>query len=315
MVVMALFHYVTGLYEPENELVAQLREGDPGGALGVGLLYYPVRAVMQAVGVAYVLIGLMRVLGADVAAPFKRPLASPSIHEWWRRWNIHFRDFLVDIFFYPLMIKWRKRNPYATIVVGCASVFLVGSTVFHWIGKYYFEVNSHENVYWSISAENTLMFVAVTIGLCLEKRRLTRLASRSSVGPPRLGDQAVPVARWAGYKLTRAAAVGGTWAFLLLTVVFAGYGASYAVYHRPLEPVEARLAEAAALAEQGDVDRAARHIWPGDLTTLERHARKRPREPLRRLELAWGYAVPGPGQNLEVSSAAPADRPPVRRRG
>jgi len=217
---LALTYLALQLYAPRDQLMAELRAGDWPAAIGAGLLYYPVQVVVEALGVAWVLTGMVQLLGVDMRPAFHRPLGATSIHEWWRRWNTHFRDFLVDIFFYPLMLRWRKRNPYLTIVVGCASVFLVGSMVFHWIGKYWFVVASHDNVYWGMGVENLLMFVAVTIGLCLEKRRMLHKPPVHPRKPP------WPVA---------GARILGTWAFLLGVVVFAGYGATYAAYHRRLE--------------------------------------------------------------------------------
>lgn len=292
VLLIVIYHHLSQLYSPRSELIAYLRADDLARATAVGVLYYPVEAVLSILGVAYVLTGMLRVFGADVAPPFQRALLSTSIHEWWRRWNVHFRDFLVDIFFYPLLVKWRKRNPYLTIVVGCASVFLVGSTLFHWLGKYYFEAGSHVNVYWGITVENTLMFVAVAIGLCLEKRRLVRAKDHPPAAPPRLDDREGSLGAWVAHAAGRAGKLAATYLFLLLVVVYAGYGATYAAYYEPVEDTAAPYARAIEALEAGDPARAG-SLVADEVATLRRQVRALPREPVRRLRLALAYSVPG----------------------
>jgi D-alanyl-lipoteichoic acid acyltransferase DltB (MBOAT superfamily) len=288
---LAITYGLLQLYSPRDELMAAMRARDWATAAGAGLLYYPIQVVFEAIAVAWVLTGMVQLLGVDMKPAFVRPLGATSIHEWWRRWNIHFRDFLVDIFFYPLMIKWRKRNPYLTIIVGCAAVFLLGSTLFHWIGKYWFIVNSHDNFYASMSVENFLMFVAVAAGLCLEKRRMLKQPGHRPAKPP------WPVA---GARLL------GTWVFLLAVVVFAGYGATWAAYHRPIEAQQGRLDRAVELAAKGERAAAAAEIAPA-LPVLERQARHLPREPLRRLQLALAHTLAGDraaaAADLEIARA------------
>ena len=309
VIIIIIYHFAASVYAPGDELTVCLRNEQFVKAFFVGILYYPVAVVFSALRIGYVLVGLMQVLGIDILPAFRNPLMSTSIHDWWRRWNIHFREFLVDIFFYPLMIKWRRKNPYLTIVVGCMSVFVVGSTLFHWIAKYYFRMNSHENVYWSIMVENGLMCIFVAIGLCVEKHRLLNMAKRQPGKPPRLDNPEAPVWTWFAFKVRKAAMRGFTWAMLLVVVVFAGYGSTYAVYVRPLETAEKHFEEAAKLAETGALEAAADNVV-GDLPTLESHVRMRPRDSALRFKLAYIYALPSPAHdpdkarlNLEMGIA------------
>lgn len=296
------FFALARVYDPRTEFIAHLRAEAWLHAVAIGVLYYPITIVLSALGVAYILVGMLQVMGIDVSPAFHRPLTSTSIHDWWRRWNIHFRDFLVDIFFYPLMIRWRRRNPYLTIVVGCVSVFIVGSTFFHWIAKYYFAVNSHANVYWSIVVENSLMCVAVAVGLCLEKRRILRRPARSPTKPPQLEDPGTPVGVWFRHRLARWGQRAATYLLLLSIVVFAGYGATFAAYYQRHDRIKPRLVEAMALADAGRPDDAAAVI-AADLPHLQALARMRPRDAALRLELAWMHTLPLPSANRTAQEA------------
>ncbi|MBU1239355.1 hypothetical protein KKF84_14585 [Myxococcota bacterium] len=133
---------------------------------------YPVEPVFWALGSSYMITGLYNRLGAKVTLAFRSPLKSPSVLEWWRRWNVHFRDMLVDMFFYPLVMG-KRRHPYLRLWAGVFGVFMVGSTLLHWGVKHYF-MNAALVPYWSMLVENAVMFFAVGILLHWEKYRLDR---------------------------------------------------------------------------------------------------------------------------------------------
>ncbi len=133
---------------------------------------YPFEPVFWALSSAYIITGMYNRLGAKVTLAFRSPLKSPSVLEWWRRWNVHFRDVLVDLFFYPLVMG-RRKHPYLRIWLGVFGVFILGSTVLHWGVKHYY-MNSAFVPYWSILVENGVMCIGVGILLHLEKYRLRK---------------------------------------------------------------------------------------------------------------------------------------------
>lgn len=283
---------------------AYLADGAYAHAALAGVLAYPIGAVLAAVGDAYILIGLLLVLSVDVHAPFRRPLWATSVLEWWRRWNIHFRDFLVDLFFYPVVLKLRKR-PYLGVIAGCAAVFLLGSVAFHWIAKYHFAHNSYARVYWGTLVENGVMFALVAGALCWEQRRLRQ--RRRPAPEPRLDDTAVPVATWAGFQARRVAAIGATWLILLVTIGMANHGLHQLVYERPR----------AAAVTRAEVDRALRYDPTDPALRRKRAALSSPAEATREVEVAqrlertlpWTSAPPS--KPISVSSAASPSRPAI----
>lgn len=142
-------------------------EGRALEVLPLALLDYPVWAVFSVIGPALVLTGMQQILGVDVAPPFDRPLRSRSVLDWWRRYNTHFRELLVDLFFYPIVLRLRRR-PYLAIWLATAAVFMVGSTLFH-LPKFAYKHGLRPD--WGLMAENLIFTVLVGVALTLERKR------------------------------------------------------------------------------------------------------------------------------------------------
>lgn len=247
------------IFDPRGELIDHLRARDLGAVLLIAPLFYPVQVCVEAIAIASMLVGMVRVLGIDLGPSFSRPLAATSVGEWWRRWNTHFRDFLVDLFYYPVLMRARRRRVLASLL-GCAAVFLFGSTLFH-IPKPYFRDGSHLAFPIGTLAESAVMCVLVALELVLEQRRGRAGGSVSVRGP-----------------LGTVARVVGTWYLVLTSVVFVGYSTTYAVAVRPREEVHAVIERARELVASGCMASAATLV-DGELARLRWLARRFPRDP------------------------------------
>ena len=169
---LALSLVVAGLvevYDPPAATRAAVATGAYGEALLHGLLWYPPFAILTATAIGAILVGLVRALGIDLAPSFDHPERARSITDWWRRWNLHFRELLVDLFYYPVVMKHRRRPVRAT-VLGCASVFLLGSVLFH-LPKPYFRDGTLATVPVGTLAESLVMFGLVAAALVRDQRR------------------------------------------------------------------------------------------------------------------------------------------------
>jgi D-alanyl-lipoteichoic acid acyltransferase DltB (MBOAT superfamily) len=263
-----------GLYTPTLEGFGELCEqGRWLSALAAGLLLYPVGAFLNSVADAYILIGLIQVLGVNLAPAFHKPLGSTSLLEWWRRWNIHFRDFLVDLFFYPVLLRLRRR-PYLALVAATAAVFLVGSVLFH-LPKQHFRHNSLLRVQWPMLIESGILCMAVAALLCLEQRRKRQRVARPQ--PPRLDDVAVPLSAWLRFRLGLGSRVLATWLTLLVVVAGGNHALGWYLYERPRDVAQA--AAIPALAEGRPLDTRERRL-------AEAALRHNPRDVALRLALA-----------------------------
>jgi len=71
-------------------------------------------------------VGAARLLGFAIDDNYVNPLAATDYADFWRRWNIHFRQMLVSMFYYPVVLWLSRRNPRrkALNVIGaCTAVF------------------------------------------------------------------------------------------------------------------------------------------------------------------------------------------------
>ena len=71
-------------------------------------------------------VGGARLLGYDIADNYANPLAARDYADFWRRWNIHFREMIVRIFYYPTVLKLSRRWPRhksRAVVLACFVTF------------------------------------------------------------------------------------------------------------------------------------------------------------------------------------------------
>ena len=266
---LALFAVTTFVCDPQALYLDALRRGDFLLALPAGLLYYPLFQVASVFCAAGILLGLLRLLGIAAPAFIDRPLTAESVNDWWRRWNIPLRQLLVDLFWYPVVFRVRRR-PRLAIAAGCAAVFLVGSPLLHW-PKRYFAAGSPLAVPVGLAAESLVMAILVAAVLLRERRRVP--GSRH------------PAAVW-GRRLA-------TWFLVFLAVSVVGHGTDYLVYAHPLERVAPLVARATALSDAGRAAEAAALVTPEVMADLEWSAEVAPRSAQRRADLALARALIG----------------------
>ncbi len=199
------------VYDPRAAFVAGLRARDLGAIALHSLPAYPLHAVLETCASAAILVGMVRLLGIELGPSVRMPLLAQSITEFWRRWNTHFRDLLVELFYVPVVMRLR-RTPERAIVVGCVSVFVVGSVLFH-LPKHYFRYGSIDPPNLHIVVENVVMCVIVTVALLREARE----AKARIVRPP-------PSHAGAALRIVR------TWIVLVVVVWYLGYASQYAVF-------------------------------------------------------------------------------------
>lgn len=82
------------------------------------------RFFLKVAGDIHLAVGMLRVLGFDIAPGSERPYLSPNILEFWRRWNTYYRDYLLKLGYYPAAAAL-KRRPILAVVAGGAGAFLL----------------------------------------------------------------------------------------------------------------------------------------------------------------------------------------------
>ncbi len=111
---------------PMDVHLAQVAPSTPWGmlALVLGLNYlafYLFRYAHDQISV-----GAARLLGFGIDDNYANPLAATDYADFWRRWNIHFRQMLVSMFYYPTVLRLSRRNPKRkalNVTLACVVVF------------------------------------------------------------------------------------------------------------------------------------------------------------------------------------------------
>ncbi len=253
---------------PADHFYGAAHAGRWAEVVPLALLFYPVWQVVRVLGDALLLVGMLRLYGVDIAPAFSAPLLAESVTEWWRRWNTHFRDLLVDLFYYPVVLRLR-RHPRLGIVLGCGSVFLLGSTLLHWATRWYFSSGTLRRPPLGLMAENVAMGLVVTGALLLERRRTRPPSTRW-------------LARWRR-RFT-------TWLLVFCCVVGLGYQVTWRTDGGPRAGALGAAAVARTLHGSGRCA-DARHAAAAAQPSLTAALRRTPRDVALRTELTFVTAL------------------------
>ena len=121
-------------------------------------------------------VGVWRLFGYNIADDFKHPLWSPNVVEFWRRWNVLWREYLLQVFFYPVVLALGRRYGArsAWIYFVAALVTFVGSIffdVFPKIAFYWIDLPSEgRDILYSFLIYHVVCGLLVGGGLFLEAR-------------------------------------------------------------------------------------------------------------------------------------------------
>lgn len=81
-------------------------------------------------GYGNILTGLIRGLGYDIKSPFRLPLFSRDIIDFFNRFLIYFKDFIIMFFFLPALILTKKLNRYLSVFVAVLIAMLTGISLY-----------------------------------------------------------------------------------------------------------------------------------------------------------------------------------------
>lgn len=83
---------------------------------------------LNVAGQVHVAVGMMRVLGFDIPPGMDRPYQSRNFLDFWKRWNTYYRDFLLTLAYYPVVMALKKRPFLAITLAGSCTFLLSGFT-------------------------------------------------------------------------------------------------------------------------------------------------------------------------------------------
>ncbi len=81
--------------------------------------------IVRLSGIFHLIIGLLCMFGMNLPKVFDNYFIATSFVDLWRRINIYWRDFILKLFFYPIMFFYKKRIKHYLLPVTMMTVFLI----------------------------------------------------------------------------------------------------------------------------------------------------------------------------------------------
>jgi Ca2+/Na+ antiporter len=89
------------------------------------------RAMLELTVMGHFIVATCRMCGFRILRNTYRPLQSPTIAEFWNRYNFYFKELLAEFFFYPTYFVFFKKNPKLRLFFATMSAATFGNMLFH----------------------------------------------------------------------------------------------------------------------------------------------------------------------------------------
>lgn len=107
--------------------------------------------IIRLSGIFHFIIGLLCMFGMNLPSTFNNYFLATSFVDLWRRINIYWRDFILKLFFYPIMFAYKKKikkNLLATTMLSVFFItFILHSYQLFWVSGY-FSLRAVDLVFW-----------------------------------------------------------------------------------------------------------------------------------------------------------------------
>jgi hypothetical protein len=185
---LALFHLLLNTAQP---LVVSRRVLTDTAEMGWGTLYALVLVNWVGIyllryGMDQLSVGAARAMGQNVRDNYENPLMSRDYADFWRRWNVHFREMMVRMFYMPSVLHLCRRDPgkrVRNLWAGIALTFFMHGLFMAWLSA--ITVSLWEGGLWRDIALGLMLYEVaetVLVGLTLTRNHL-RGASRAAPHP------------------------------------------------------------------------------------------------------------------------------------
>lgn len=114
--------------------------------------------ILRLSGIFHFIIGLLCMFGFNLPQVFNNYFIATSFVDLWRRINIYWRDFILKVFFYPTMFKYKKRVKKNLLAITMMTVFVIT-----WL------LHSYQ-LFWVTGSASIKMIDAIfwlTVGACI----------------------------------------------------------------------------------------------------------------------------------------------------
>ena len=89
------------------------------------------QAILSLAIQGHLIIACCRMAGYQALRNTYRPLQARSIAEFWNRYYFYFKELLVDMFFYPVFIRWFKGKPRLRLFAATFAAAFFGNAFYH----------------------------------------------------------------------------------------------------------------------------------------------------------------------------------------
>lgn len=125
-----------------------------------------VRWTMLWAGIVHFKVGVWRICGYRMDPYIHRPWASTNLTTLWSRFTYHYREFLVRCFYYPVFLRFFKKNRYLRVFVATLAAAGFGNLVWgHVTERLFYRGMEWEHVLWVMATWPYFVLLGVGIGL------------------------------------------------------------------------------------------------------------------------------------------------------
>jgi hypothetical protein len=91
------------------------------------------RMMLELTVMGHFFVACCRMCGFRILRNTYKPLQSPSIAEYWNRYNYYFKELLVDLFFYPTFFRFFRNHSKTRMFFATLSAATFGNVLFHFL--------------------------------------------------------------------------------------------------------------------------------------------------------------------------------------
>ena len=149
----------------------------------------------------HLIIAGLRLLGFNVFRNTYKPLLCETLIDFWGRLHYYFKELLVEFFFYPTYLKYRKLRPHLRLTVAVFAAAFLGNMYYHVLAYRSLLLDARFADLWQTLNPRLvycgLLAAGISLSMIRQRKRRGRAADTGG----------------AGAKLRRLRAIFGVWTF------------------------------------------------------------------------------------------------------
>jgi hypothetical protein len=129
------------------------------------LIAHFAQAMLEITVSGSIVIACCRMAGYNALRNTYRPLESRTIAEFWNRYYYYFKELLVDFFFFPVFMRYFKKNRQLRLFVATMAAATLGNLVYHFLRDYRYVAQM--GLWQALLGFRVYIFYATILGLAI----------------------------------------------------------------------------------------------------------------------------------------------------